>query len=146
MRRTVSAVRLGDRLVTTVFDLTPAQYGVGRDGLGDSRPVPYEDAATPCTPAWQEAITSVSAGAVVRAAREFTRIAEQPRGRCVIVMGAGTNHWFHSDTIHRSRGTRRTPAAHRRLRALLTSAPGERATQRRPAMCAGRLCAASVTT
>ncbi|MGW4539688.1 hypothetical protein ACWEOP_17680 [Streptomyces chartreusis] len=55
----------------------------------------------------------VSAGAVVRAAREFTRTAEQPRGRCVIVMGAGTNHWFHSDTIHRSRGTRRTPAAHR---------------------------------
>ncbi|MFF8175272.1 nitrate reductase subunit alpha [Streptomyces chartreusis] len=102
VRRTVPAVRLGDRLVTTVFDLMLAQYGVGRDGLGDSRPVPYEDAATPCTPAWQEAITSVSAGAVVRAAREFARTAEQTRGRCMIVMGAGTNHWFHSDTIYRS--------------------------------------------
>lgn len=98
----VPALRLGGRLVTTVFDLMLAQYGVGREGLRGAGPVSYEDAATPGTPAWQEAITSVPARAAVRAAREFARTAEQTRGRCMIVMGAGTNHWFHSDTIYRS--------------------------------------------
>ena len=28
--------------------------------------------------------------------------AEESRGRSMIVMGAGTNHWFHSDTIYRA--------------------------------------------
>ncbi|MEW2287528.1 nitrate reductase subunit alpha [Streptomyces sp. NPDC047841] len=105
LRRSVPAVRVGGPegpLVTTVFDLLLAQYGVARDGLGGEWPASYEDAGTPCTPAWQEAITSVPAAAVVRAAREFARTAEQTRGRCMIVMGAGTNHWFHSDTIYRS--------------------------------------------
>ncbi|MFI0189582.1 nitrate reductase subunit alpha [Streptomyces sp. NPDC017082] len=102
LTRSVPALRVGGRLVTTVFDLMLAQYGVGRDGLDGQWPASYEDASVPCTPAWQEAITSVSAGAVVRAAREFARTAEQTRGRCMIVMGAGTNHWFHSDTIYRS--------------------------------------------
>ncbi|WP_079143358.1 nitrate reductase subunit alpha [Streptomyces luteocolor] len=102
LRREVPALRVGDRLVTTVFDLMLAQYGVGREGLQGQWPTSYDDASTPCTPAWQEAITSVSASAVVRAAREFARTAEQTRGRCMIVMGAGTNHWFHSDTIYRS--------------------------------------------
>ncbi|MFB6850724.1 nitrate reductase subunit alpha [Streptomyces sp. NPDC056373] len=102
VRRSVPAYRLGDRLVTTVFDLMLTQYGVRRDGLDGTWPKSYEDATTPCTPAWQEAITSVPAGAVLRAAREFARTAEQTRGRCMIVMGAGTNHWFHSDTIYRS--------------------------------------------
>ncbi|MFH8342713.1 nitrate reductase subunit alpha [Streptomyces sp. AM6-12] len=105
LRRSVPTLRLGGPdgpLVTTVFDLMLAQYGVARDGLGGEWPTSYEDAATPCTPAWQEAITSVAAGAAVRAAREFARTAEQTKGRCMIVMGAGTNHWFHSDTIYRS--------------------------------------------
>ncbi|MEV7614159.1 nitrate reductase subunit alpha [Streptomyces sp. NPDC089799] len=100
--RSVPVQRLGDRLVTTVFDLMLAQYGVSRPGLPGQWPSAYEDASVPCTPAWQETITSVPAGAVLRAAREFARTAEQTRGRCMIVMGAGTNHWFHSDTIYRS--------------------------------------------
>ncbi|MVO90848.1 nitrate reductase subunit alpha [Streptomyces sp. p1417] len=102
VRRAVPVRRVGGRLVTTVFDLMLTQYGVARPELPGQWPTSYEDASTPCTPAWQEAITSVSAGAVVRAAREFARTAEQTRGRCMIVMGAGTNHWFHSDTIYRS--------------------------------------------
>ncbi|QES40257.1 nitrate reductase subunit alpha [Streptomyces venezuelae] len=103
VRRTVPALRVDGHLVTTVFDLMLAQYSVGRAGLGSTADVvSYEDASTPCTPAWQEAVTSVPAQAVVRAAREFARTAEQTRGRCMIVMGAGTNHWFHSDTIYRS--------------------------------------------
>ncbi|KOT57767.1 MULTISPECIES: nitrate reductase subunit alpha [Streptomyces] len=102
VEREVPALRVGGRLVTTVFDLLLAQYGVGRPGLGGQWPGSYEDADVPCTPAWQETITSVPARAAVRAAREFARTAEQTRGRCMIVMGSGTNHWFHADTIYRS--------------------------------------------
>ena len=46
-------------LVTTVFDLLLAQYGVGRDGLPGTWPTGYDDADPPYTPAWQEAITGV---------------------------------------------------------------------------------------
>ncbi|MFD7918757.1 nitrate reductase subunit alpha [Streptomyces sp. NPDC059740] len=102
LTRGVPVRSLGGRLVTTVFDLMLAQYGVGREGLEGLWPTSYEDADGLCTPAWQEAVTSVPARAVVRAAREFARTAEQTGGRCMIVMGAGTNHWFHSDTIYRS--------------------------------------------
>lgn len=102
VRRSVPVREVDGRLVTTVFDLLLAQYGVGRAGLPGQWPLSYEDPALPCTPAWQEAITSVPARAAVRVAREFARTAERTRGRCMIVMGAGTNHWFHSDTIYRS--------------------------------------------
>ena len=37
-----------------------------------------------------------------RVAREFARNAEVTQGRSMIAMGAGTNHWFHSDTIYRT--------------------------------------------
>jgi nitrate reductase alpha subunit len=79
-----------------------AQYGVGRDGLPGRWPAGYDDVAEPYTPAWQETFTGVPAVAVTRIAREFARNAEQSGGRSMIIMGAGTNHWFHSDTIYRS--------------------------------------------
>ena len=88
-------MRLGEKLVTTVFDLLMAQYAVGRDGLPGQWPASYDD-PQPYTPAWQEAITSVPAAAAARVAREFARNAELSRGRSMIAMGAGTNHWFHS--------------------------------------------------
>ena len=65
-------------------------------------PAGYDDAATPGTPAWQEAITGVPAAAAARVAREFARNAELSKGRSMIAMGAGTNHWFHSDEIYRT--------------------------------------------
>ncbi len=102
VRRGVPVIRIGDRLVTTVFDLLMAQYAVPRDGLPGEWPAGYDDAATPGTPAWQEAITSVPAAAAARVAREFARNAELSRGRSMIAMGAGTNHWFHSDEIYRT--------------------------------------------
>ncbi|TVT42084.1 nitrate reductase subunit alpha, partial [Amycolatopsis rhizosphaerae] len=102
LRRGVPALRLGDHLVTTVFDLVMAQYGVARDGLPGDWPSGYDDAGHPYTPAWQEAITSVPAAACVRVAREFARNAERTGGRSMIAMGAGTNHWFHSDQIYRT--------------------------------------------
>jgi len=100
-RRGVPAVRVGGRLVTTVFDLLLAQYGVRREGLPGDWPQGYDD-GKPYTPAWQEEITGVDRGRVIRVAREFARNAERSRGRSLIVMGAGTNHWYHSDQIYRA--------------------------------------------
>src|SRR5690606_29177322 len=102
LRRGVPVRRIGDRLVTTVFDLMLAQYGVARDGLPGQWPAGLDDPSEPYTPAWQEGITGLPAQSVARIAREFARNAEETRGRSMIIMGAGTNHWFHSDTIYRS--------------------------------------------
>jgi nitrate reductase alpha subunit len=102
VRRGVPVTRVAGRLVTTVFDLLMAQYAVHRDGLPGEWPAGYDDAATPGTPAWQEAITSVPAAAAARVAREFARNAELSKGRSMIAMGAGTNHWYHSDQIYRT--------------------------------------------
>jgi nitrate reductase / nitrite oxidoreductase, alpha subunit len=100
--RGVPVRRVGGRLVTTVFDAMLAQYGVGRPGLPGVWPTGYGDASAPYTPAWQEPITGVPASAAARIGREFARNAEESKGRSMIIMGAGTNHWFHSDTIYRS--------------------------------------------
>ena len=104
LRRGVPAIRLGadGPLVTTVFDLMLAQYGVGRPGLPGRWPTGFDDAGQPGTPAWQQALTSVPAARAVKIAREFARTAEKSTGRCMILMGAGTNHWFHSETVYRS--------------------------------------------
>ncbi|MBF6349532.1 nitrate reductase subunit alpha [Nocardia flavorosea] len=102
IQRGVPVRRVNGHLVTTVFDLLLAQYGVHREGLPGLWPVDYYDPAQPYTPAWQEAITGVPAAAVLRIAREFATNAEESHGRSMIVMGAGTNHWFHSDTIYRA--------------------------------------------
>ena len=102
LRRGVPVQRVNGLLVTTVFDLTLAQYGVRRPGLPGSWPKDYDDANEPYTPAWQEQITGVPAQAAARIGREFARNAEESRGRSMILMGAGTNHWFHSDTIYRA--------------------------------------------
>jgi nitrate reductase alpha subunit len=102
MTRGVPVIRVGDRVVTTVFDLLLAQYGVSRDGLPGDWPASYEDASQPYTPAWAAEITSVPAAVIARIAREFARNAERTTGRSMIAMGAGTNHWFHSDQIYRA--------------------------------------------
>jgi nitrate reductase alpha subunit len=101
LRRGVPAKRVGHHLVTTVFDLFAAQLGLEREGLAGEWPTGYDDPA-PYTPAWQEAITGVDAGLVTRIAREFARNAERTNGRSMIMLGAGTNHWFHSDQIYRA--------------------------------------------
>lgn len=100
--RGVPAKRIGDRLVTTVLDLLFAQYGVARDGLPGTWPTGYDDPSIPATPAWQEQHTSVPAAQVTRLAREWAQNAIDTGGRGMILMGAGTNHWFHSDQIYRA--------------------------------------------
>jgi nitrate reductase alpha subunit len=102
MVRGVPARRIGGKLVTTVFDLALAQYGVKRDGLPGEWPTGYDDASQPHTPAWQVEHTGVEAEACERIAREFAENAEKTKGRSMIVMGAGTNHWFHSDQTYRA--------------------------------------------
>ncbi len=91
----------GQRLVTTVYDLMLAQYGVGRDDLPGTWPKDYDD-PEPYTPAWQEEITGVPAELAARIGREFAQNAEDSGGRSMIILGAGTNHWFHSDVIYRT--------------------------------------------
>lgn len=102
LERGVPTKTIAGQCVTTVFDLMLAQYGVGRDGLPGQWPTGYDDASEPYTPAWQEEITGVPAAATERIAREFADNAERSKGRSMILMGAGTNHWFHSDQIYRS--------------------------------------------
>jgi len=92
----------GPIAVATVSDLLAAQFGVKvRDDLPGAWPAGYDD-PQPYTPAWQEAITGVPAAQCLKIAREFARNAERTNGRSMIVMGAGTNHWFNSDLIYRS--------------------------------------------
>jgi nitrate reductase alpha subunit len=86
--------------VASVFDLMCAHYGLDR-GLGGACATGYDD-DTPYTPAWQETITGVPAGHAIRVAREFARNAEKTRGRSMVIIGAGVNHWYHQDMTYRS--------------------------------------------
>jgi nitrate reductase alpha subunit len=93
--------RGGDEVwVTTVFDLLAAHVGVDR-GHGGDVAAGYDDPVA-CTPGWQEAVTGVPGADVIRVAREFAENAEKTRGRSMIFLGAGVNHWYHSDTIYRA--------------------------------------------
>ncbi|CAH2715811.1 Respiratory nitrate reductase 1 alpha chain [Neobacillus rhizosphaerae] len=87
--------------VTTVFDLMLAHYGVNREELGKGKSFSYED-PQPYTPAWQEKYTGIDKKLVVKIAREFAENAVDTKGRSMIIMGAGINHWFNGDTIYRS--------------------------------------------
>lgn len=102
IRRGVPVRRVHGHLVTTVLDLMLAQYGVARAQLPGQWPTGYDDAESPGTPAWQEKFTNVPGEAAARIGREFAQNAEESKGRSMILMGAGTNHWFHSDTIYRA--------------------------------------------
>lgn len=100
----VKKVTLADgtiRLVATVYDLMLSQYGIARSG-SPYEANGYDDAESHYTPAWQEKITGVKASIVVQIAREFAQNAIDTGGRSMIIMGAGINHWFNSDTIYRS--------------------------------------------
>ena len=102
MRRGVPAIRVGGRLVTTVLDLMLATYGVARDGLPGEWPEGYDDADAALHAGLAGGDHRAStASLAVKVAREFARNAEVSGGRSMICMGAGTNHWFHSDETYR---------------------------------------------
>lgn len=92
----------GDKVrIATIFDLMASQYGVRRfDHKLESKG--YDDAESKYTPAWQEAISGVKQSVVIQVAKEFAQNAIDTEGRSMIIMGAGINHWFNSDTIYRS--------------------------------------------
>ena len=87
--------------VTTVYDLTMAQYGVGR-GLAGDYPADYGDKDAAYTPAWQEIFTGVDSKTVLQFAREWAATAEITEGKCMIIIGAGINHWYHANLIYRA--------------------------------------------
>ncbi|HOJ07434.1 MAG: nitrate reductase subunit alpha [Ignavibacteriota bacterium] len=87
--------------VTTVYDLIMAQYGVDR-GLGGDYPKDYSDKDSSYTPAWQEVFTGADSKAVISFAREWAETAINTEGKCMIIIGAGVNHWFHQNLIYRA--------------------------------------------
>ncbi|MGQ9427604.1 nitrate reductase subunit alpha [Gilvimarinus sp. F26214L] len=105
LERNVPARRLRlasgeDVLVTTVFDLTCANYGVDR-GLGGTNVAKSFDDDVPCTPAWQERITGVPRDRVITVARQFAETAHKTEGAAMVIIGAGVNHWYHMDMTYR---------------------------------------------
>lgn len=104
IHRGVPTVNVEGHTYTTVFDLLLANYSVPRPELDlpGEWPTGYDDLTCYGTPAWQEELTGVPMEGAIRVAREFARNAKESRGRSMIVMGAGTNHYFHSDEIYRT--------------------------------------------
>jgi len=90
-----------EKYVTTVFDLLVASCSVDR-GLDGDYKTTYDDKDAPYTPAWQEMLTGVSANDAAQIAREFAQNAIDSKGRSMIIMGSGINHWYHSDVIYRT--------------------------------------------
>ncbi|CCE60052.1 TPA: nitrate reductase subunit alpha [Staphylococcus argenteus] len=92
----------GDKVrIATIFDLMASQYGVRRFNH-ELESKGYDDAESKYTPSWQEAISGVKQSVVIQVAKEFAQNAIDTEGRSMIIMGAGINHWFNSDTIYRS--------------------------------------------
>ncbi|MBI4406032.1 MAG: nitrate reductase subunit alpha [Deltaproteobacteria bacterium] len=87
--------------VTTVYDLVMAQYGVRR-GLAGAYPADYDDEKGAYTPAWQEVFTGVDRKTVIQFAREWAQTASATQGKCMVIIGAGVNHWYHNNLIYRS--------------------------------------------
>ncbi|MEO8850034.1 MAG: molybdopterin-dependent oxidoreductase, partial [Casimicrobiaceae bacterium] len=101
--RRIALGEAGDKreaLVATVFDLQVAQYGIARGLPGEMAAASFDD-NTPYTPAWQEQITGVPRDQVITVAREFAENAEKTEGRSMVIIGAGMNHWYHSDMNYR---------------------------------------------
>ena len=86
--------------VATVFDLTLANYGVD-NGYDDPNVASSYDQDIPYTPAWQEQITGVPRADVIKVAREFASNADKTKGRSMVIVGAGMNHWYHMDMNYR---------------------------------------------
>jgi nitrate reductase alpha subunit len=87
--------------VTTVYDMMMAQYGVDRN-LGGDYPKSYDDENSAYTPAWQELLTGIGRNTLLQFAREWGSTAEITKGKCMIIIGAGVNHWYHNNLIYRA--------------------------------------------
>jgi nitrate reductase / nitrite oxidoreductase, alpha subunit len=90
----------GETLVATVYDLFLANYGVDR-GLGGGSVAKSYDDDVPYTPAWAEKVTGVRRKDIILTAREFADNAAKTKGKSMVILGAGINHWYHMDMIYR---------------------------------------------
>jgi nitrate reductase alpha subunit len=90
----------GKKLVTTVFDLVAAQFGVSR-GLPGDYPKSYDEVGA-YTPAWQESYTGIGRDTIIRLAREFASNAEATNGKSMIIIGASINHWYNNNLAYRA--------------------------------------------
>ncbi|WP_125709334.1 nitrate reductase subunit alpha [Companilactobacillus zhongbaensis] len=88
--------------VATVFDLVMAQYGINRVEADPYAAKGYDDLDSLFTPAWSEKITGVKKDLIVQVANEFAKNAAETKGKSMIIIGAGVNHWFNSDMTYRS--------------------------------------------
>ena len=89
-----------DYLITTVFDLLTANYGIDRL-LDDENTAKSYDDNIPYTPLWQEKITGVKKEDVITLAKQFADNANQTKGKSLIITGAGMNHWYNMDMNYR---------------------------------------------
>ncbi|NIW50351.1 MAG: nitrate reductase subunit alpha, partial [candidate division Zixibacteria bacterium] len=87
--------------VVTVYDLLMAQFGIDR-GLPGDYPKSYDEKDAAYTPAWQEIFTGVDAKTVIQFAREWANTADATQGKCMIIIGAGINHWYHNNLMYRA--------------------------------------------
>ena len=87
-------------LVASVFDLMIAHYGVD-NGLGDDNTAKSYLDNVPYTPGWQQQITGVDPENVIQVAREFADNAHKTKGRSMVIVGAGLNHWYNMDMNYR---------------------------------------------
>ena len=98
--KTVTLADGSEARVATVFDLLCANYGLDR-GLGGNWTAKGYDEDVPGTPKWAERITGVPADRITTVAREFALNAEKTRGKSMVILGAGLNHWYHMDMSYR---------------------------------------------
>ncbi|MBP9713072.1 MAG: nitrate reductase subunit alpha [Sterolibacterium sp.] len=91
-----------DVLVSSVYDLQVAQYGIDRGLGGGNVTDSYEDDKVAYTPAWAEKVTGVKRADLIRTGREFAENASKTKGKSMVIMGAAINHWYHNDLSYRA--------------------------------------------
>ena len=87
--------------VATVYDLTMAHYSIDRGLGGNNVATSFQD-DVPYTPGWQQKITGVKPRDVITVAHQFAENAHKTKGRSMVIVGAGLNHWYHQDMNYRS--------------------------------------------
>ena len=94
------ALKDGETLVASVYDLFLANYGVDQGFGGENMPSSYDD-LEPYTPAWAEKVTTVPREQTIAVARGFAANAEKTNGKSMVIIGAAMNHWYHMDMNYR---------------------------------------------
>jgi nitrate reductase alpha subunit len=94
------ALKDGEALVASVYDLFLANYGVDQGFGGEHLPRSFDD-LEPYTPAWAEQVTTVPRQQIIAVARGFAANAEKTNGKSMVIIGAAMNHWYHMDMNYR---------------------------------------------